>query len=93
MPFYHSNIDYDEVIFYHDGDFFSRAGIRPGMVTFHPQGLPHGPQPGAVEAARDKTRTEEIAVMVDTTTPLELTEQGASVAWADYWQSWQEGPR
>ena len=52
MPFYHSNIDYDEVLFYHAGDFFSREGIDRGMVTFHPQGIHHGPQPGAVEARR-----------------------------------------
>jgi len=89
VPFYHANIDFDEVLFYHDGEFFSRAGIKPGMVTFHPQGIPHGPQPGAVEAAKQKTRTEEKAVMVDTRNPLTLTAQAQGVEWADYWKSWQ----
>ena len=45
VPFYHRNTDYDEVLFYHDGEFFSRAGIQPGMLTLHPQGIHHGPQP------------------------------------------------
>ena len=89
VPFYHSNIDFDEVIFYHAGDFFSREGIRPGMVTFHPQGIPHGPQPGAVEAAKDKTRTEEIAVMLDTVRPLDVTEDGKRASIPDYDKSWQ----
>lgn len=88
VPFYHANTDYDEVLFYHDGDFFSREGIRPGMATFHPQGLPHGPHPGAVDAVRDKTRTEEKAVMIDTRFPLELTAEGRSASVENYWRSW-----
>lgn len=88
VPFFHSNVDFDEVLFYHAGDFFSRAGVRPGMVTFHPQGIHHGPQPQAVEAARDKTRTEEQAVMIDTRRPLELTEAGRRASIPDYWRSW-----
>lgn len=90
VPFYHANVDYDEVLFYHDGDFFSRQGIDAGMATFHPRGLPHGPQPGAVEAARDKERTEEKAVMIDTEKPLDLCSAGAAVSRQDYWQSWSE---
>jgi len=90
VPFYHSNIDYDEVIFYHSGEFFSRQGIGAGMVTFHPQGIHHGPQPGAIEAAKTKQRTNEVAVMVDTLRPLDVTEQGLSVSNPDYWKSWQE---
>lgn len=89
VPFYHANIDYDEVLFYHDGNFFSREGIEAGMVTFHPQGLHHGPQPAAVDAAATKTRTNEKAVMIDTRHPLELTEAAKSAAFADYWKSWQ----
>lgn len=90
VPFYHANIDYDEVLFYHDGDFFSREGIRPGMLTFHPQGIHHGPQPGAVRAAATKTRTNEAAVMVDTRRPLELTEAGRAASLPTYWKSWME---
>jgi homogentisate 1,2-dioxygenase len=88
VPFYHANIDYDEVLFYHDGDFFSRHGIGAGMVTFHPQGIHHGPAPGAVEAAKTKTRTNEQAVMIDTLSPLELTDAGRAVTDPDYWASW-----
>jgi homogentisate 1,2-dioxygenase len=88
VPFYHANIDYDEVLFYHDGDFFSRAGIRPGMVTFHPQGIHHGPQPRAVLASRNRERTDEQAVMVDTRHPLEMTGSARRVTVPEYWKSW-----
>jgi homogentisate 1,2-dioxygenase len=90
VPFYHRNIDYDEVIFYHSGDFFSRDGIRPGMVTFHPQGIHHGPHPKAVEASWQKTATEEVAVMIDTINPLQPTPEATDAEWGDYWQTWQE---
>jgi homogentisate 1,2-dioxygenase len=88
VPFYHANIDYDEVLFYHDGDFFSRAGVSAGMVTFHPQGIHHGPQPGAVAAAVTKQRTNEQAVMIDTRRPLEMTAAGQAASDPDYWKSW-----
>jgi len=88
VPFYHANIDYDEVLFYHDGDFFSRSGIRPGMVTFHPQGIHHGPQPKAAAAAKTKLRTDEQAVMIDTRRPLEVTDAGRRASIPDYWRSW-----
>jgi homogentisate 1,2-dioxygenase len=90
VPFYHANIDFDEVIFYHDGDFFSRAGIGPGMVTFHPQGIHHGPQPQAVKASHTRERTNEQAVMVDTRRPLRMTEAAQRIAHPDYWKSWME---
>jgi homogentisate 1,2-dioxygenase len=90
VPFYHSNIDYDEVLFYHGGSFFSRQGIGPGMVTFHPQGIHHGPQPGAVRAAGAKERTDEQAVMIDTRRPLELSPATEAASIPDYWQSWKE---
>ncbi|MGE3620201.1 MAG: homogentisate 1,2-dioxygenase, partial [Acidimicrobiia bacterium] len=70
LPFFHRNVDNDEVIFYHRGEFSSRAGIGPGMLTWHPFGLHHGPQPAA--RARDAAagdgprRADEVAVMVDT---------------------------
>lgn len=88
VPFFHANIDYDEVLFYHDGDFFSRAGIRPGMVTFHPQGIHHGPQPQAVRASQTKQRTEEQAVMIDTRRPLAMTPAARRASVPDYWKSW-----
>jgi homogentisate 1,2-dioxygenase len=91
VPFFHANIDYDEVLFYHDGDFFSRAGMRPGMVTFHPQGIHHGPQPQAQAAAKTKERTNEVAVMIDTRRPLAMTDAAKRAALPDYWKSWMAG--
>lgn len=88
VPFYHANIDFDEVLFYHDGDFFSREGIEPGYITFHPQGIHHGPQPGAVDAAETKTHTNEKAVMIDTRNPLEPTPAAKDASFQDYWKSW-----
>ena len=88
VPFFHSNIDYDEVLFYHDGDFFSRTGITPGMLTFHPQGIHHGPQPGAVERTANATRTDEIAVMIDTRRPLDVLAGAAGTERVDYWKTW-----
>ena len=89
VPFYHSNIDYDEVIFYHSGEFFSRDGVKPGMVTFHPQGIHHGPQKKAVNRTTSVTRTDEIAVMIDTRHPLRATHAAGSVEREDYWKSWK----
>jgi homogentisate 1,2-dioxygenase len=92
LPYYHRNIDYDEAIFYHSGQFMSRVGIKTGWMTWHPQGIHHGPQPGAVE--RDattprKVRHEEVAVAVDTRYPLNITGPAEKTEWADYHQSWQ----
>lgn len=90
VPFFHSNIDYDEVLFYHAGDFFSREGIKPGMLTLHPQGIHHGPQSGAEQRTSRATRTEEVAVMIDTRSPLSI-EAGAAVGEVEsYWQSWRK---
>ncbi|MBS1122537.1 MAG: Homogentisate 1,2-dioxygenase [Deltaproteobacteria bacterium] len=89
VPFYHSNIDFDEVLFYHAGEFFSRDGIRPGMLTFHPQGIHHGPQARAAERAPAAQRTEEIAVMIDTRRPLDVCAPATAFEVDDYWKSWQ----
>ncbi len=88
VPFFHANIDFDEVLFYHSGNFFSRTGISSGMLTFHPQGIHHGPQPGAVERTREATRTDEIAVMIDTRRPLVPGPAAARLELEDYWRSW-----
>jgi len=89
VPFYHRNIDYDEVLFYHAGNFFSRHGIDAGMITFHPQGIHHGPHPQAVEAVKRKTATDEVAVMLDASRPLRMTPEAQSAEWRDYYLSWQ----
>lgn len=90
VPFYHQNIDYDEVLFYHNGDFFSRSNLHPGMMSFHPAGFPHGPHPKAVDTIEDKTHHNECAVMIDTRRPLKRDSFMENVEVADYWQSWQK---
>ncbi|HEY0834546.1 MAG TPA: homogentisate 1,2-dioxygenase [Azospirillum sp.] len=91
VPFFHNNDDYDEVLFYHAGDFFSRDNIHPGMVTFHPCGFTHGPHPKALGAAFTprKPATDEYAVMLDTRDALEVGEGAASVEWGGYVESWR----
>lgn len=91
VPFFHRNVEYDEVIFYHAGDFFSRDNIRPGWVTFHPTGIHHGPHPKALANQFKKTRTDEYAVMIDTRDPLEVDTAAAVTGceWNEYWKSWK----
>ena len=89
VPFFHRNVDFDEVIFYHAGNFFSRDNIRPGWLTFHPTGVHHGPHPKALANQFKKTRTDEYAVMVDTREPLEVDQEFAKICeFTDYWKSW-----
>ncbi len=89
VPFYHQNIDYDEVLFYHEGDFFSRDNLHAGMMSFHPAGFPHGPHPKAVKSIGGKTHTNEKAVMIDTRLPLQRDPILDSVELKDYWKSWR----
>ena len=94
VPFFHNNDDYDEVIFYHAGDFFSRDNIAPGMMTYHPAGFTHGPHPKALKGMLTpaRTMTDEYAVMIDTRDPLEIGEGAAKVALASYADSWKSKP-
>jgi homogentisate 1,2-dioxygenase len=91
VPFFHSNIDRDEVLFYHRGQFFSRAGIGEGFITHHPQGLHHGPQPAALEAAGTKDFADEYAVMVESDLPFERDDALAAVEIDGYATSWARG--
>jgi homogentisate 1,2-dioxygenase len=88
VPFFHRNTDYDEFIFYHDGDFFSRHNIKAGMATLHPRGIHHGPHPQALANQRKKTHTDEYAVMLDGLNPIRVLPEGERVEWKDYWKSW-----
>lgn len=90
VPFYHSNDDYDEVIFYHQGEFFSRDNIHPGMVTWHPNGFTHGPHPKAFAAGAKatKTMTDEVAVMIDARDPLEMSAAAEAQEDRAYVRSW-----
>jgi homogentisate 1,2-dioxygenase len=87
-PYFHSNIDSDEVLYYVEGDFMSRKGIKEGSITLHPGGMPHGPQPGKTEASIGKKRTDEYAIMVDTFLPLRPTTNLRDTVDEAYAQSW-----
>ncbi|WP_372756345.1 homogentisate 1,2-dioxygenase [Mariniflexile sp.] len=87
-PYNHSNIDSDEVLYYVDGDFMSRNDVEAGHMSLHPAGIPHGPHPGATERSIGKTKTNELAVMVDTFKPLMITEEGMKIADEAYYKSW-----
>ena len=91
IPFFHNNDDYDEVLFYHMGNFFSRDNIHPGMLTYHPQGFAHGPHPGALKKAfkQENAMTDEVAVMIDTRDPLEVSTEFEQVEWTEYVHSWK----
>lgn len=90
VPFFHRNTDYDEFLFYHDGDFFSKDDIRPGMATLHPRGIHHGPHPKALANQHRKTHTDEYAVMLDGLNPIRVLEAGEACEDPDYWRSWQK---
>jgi homogentisate 1,2-dioxygenase len=94
VPFFHNNDDYDEVIFYHAGDFFSRDNIHPGMMSFHPAGFTHGPHPKALTRMFQQTKpaTDEYAVMVDTRDALEVGTGAGPVEWTGYVDSWKVRP-
>ena len=87
-PYNHSNIDSDEMIYYVDGDFMSRNNIEKGHITLHPSGIPHGPAPGAYERSIGQTKTEELAVMIDTFRPLSITEAALGIDDGVYYKSW-----
>ena len=93
IPYHHSNLQSEEMIYYVDGNFSSRKGIEVGSVTLHPTGLPHGPQPGLAEKSLGMTETHEYAVMCDTFNPLRLTTLAADLDDGKYMFSWAEDPR
>ncbi|HUN48040.1 MAG TPA: homogentisate 1,2-dioxygenase [Stellaceae bacterium] len=91
VPFFHSNDDFDEVIFYHRGNFFSRDNIHAGMVTLHPGGFPHGPHPKALAGALapKKGETDEVAVMLDARDALDIGRLPQGVEDVEYVNSWR----
>ncbi len=91
VPFFHNNDDYDEVLFYHRGEFFSRDNIHPGMMTLHPCGFTHGPHPKALKNAFEQKSpgTNEVAVMIDTRDALEVQPAADAVEWSAYVDSWK----
>jgi homogentisate 1,2-dioxygenase len=92
VPYNHSSVDCDEVLYYVSGNFMSRRGVEEGSITLHAAGAPHGPQPGAVEQSLGKKSTDEIAVMIDTFKPLQLAEAALECEDPQYFRSWVEEP-
>jgi homogentisate 1,2-dioxygenase len=90
VPYAHSNVQADEVLYYVRGRFGSRRGVEEASITLHPPGIPHGPHPGTIVASRSMQRTDELAVMVDTVKPLELTRQAMEMDDPAYPYSWLE---
>ncbi|HZZ08455.1 MAG TPA: homogentisate 1,2-dioxygenase [Candidatus Binataceae bacterium] len=91
VPFFHNDDDVDEIIFLHRGQFFSRDNFGPGMLSLHPCGFPHGPQPKAfaIGARRARTETDEVAVYIDTFDAVEMTELPAGVEDPSYVDAWK----
>ncbi|PCJ94095.1 MAG: homogentisate 1,2-dioxygenase [Flavobacteriaceae bacterium] len=87
-PYNHSNIDSDELLYYVAGDFMSRGSIEAGHMTLHPSGIPHGPHPGTYEGSIGKKETKELAVMIDTFKPLQITENALQIEDKGYYKSW-----
>ncbi|MEI6750244.1 MAG: homogentisate 1,2-dioxygenase [Bacteroidota bacterium] len=88
VPYNHSNVDSDEVLYYVDGDFMSRKHVEKGQITLHPIGIPHGPHPGTLQKSLGAKETKELAVMIDTFRPLKLTRQALEIEDPDYFRSW-----
>lgn len=89
-PYYHSNVNSDELLYYVEGNFMSRKGIREGSITLHPSGIPHGPHPGKTEASIGKKETLELAVMIDTFRPLKLVKKAKLIEDEKYMFTWIE---
>lgn len=89
-PYYHSNVNSDELLYYVEGNFMSRKGIKRGSITLHPSGIPHGPHPGTTEASIGKKETLELAVMIDTFKPLKVVKKAQSIEDKNYMYTWIE---
>ncbi len=88
VPYAHSNVQADEMLYYVRGHFGSRRGVEEASITLHPRGVAHGPHPGTIVASRSMTRTDELAVMIDTNAPLIPTVRAMSLDDASYPYSW-----
>jgi homogentisate 1,2-dioxygenase len=92
IPYHHSNVNSEEMIYYVSGNFSSRKAIEIGSVTLHPSGIPHGPHPGLAEKSIGLTETHELAVMCDTFHPLRLSALARELDDGTYAYSWYEEP-
>ena len=90
VPYHHSNLDSDEVLYYVEGNYKARKGIESGSISLHPQGIPHGPHPGTIEKSLGAKWTDELAVMCDTFRPLNPTKAALGIDDDQYPASWSE---
>jgi homogentisate 1,2-dioxygenase len=90
VPYNHSNLGSDEVLYYCSDEFMSRKGIEFGSITHHPDGMPHGPHPGKAEASIGLKETKETAVMLDTFKPLFVAKSALACEDTAYQTSWME---
>ncbi len=90
IPYNHSNIDSDEILYYVEGNYKARRGIESQSISVHPQGIPHGPHPGTVEKSLGKTYTDELAVMCDTFRPMFPTKAALELDDPQYPESWRD---
>lgn len=89
-PYSHSNVNSDELLYYVEGNFMSRKGVKQGSITLHPSGIPHGPHPGKTEASIGKKETLELAVMIDTFRPLKIAKKAKEIEDTNYMYTWVE---
>ncbi len=90
VPYNHSNVMSDEMIYYASSEFMSRKGIEYGSITLHPDGIAHGPHPGRTEESLGQARTDELAVMLDSFRPLRASAEAVAVEDGGYQTSWIE---
>jgi len=73
-----------------EGNNFVVCSFVPRLFDYHPGGIPHGPHPGAVLKSLGAKETKELAVMVDTFHPLQLTKAALAIENPAYTMSWVE---
>lgn len=90
VPYYHANVDCDEVMFYYAGETAARkgTGIGNASVSLHPAAYTHGPTREAYLGSVGATESKEMAFMIDTFRPLAIAEGGRACLEPDYAWTW-----
>jgi homogentisate 1,2-dioxygenase len=85
VPFYHNNIDYDELFFFHRGDFRPMA-LEEGALVHQPAGIHHGPSRRELEESRrlPAMRLEATRVNIDLERPFAILGPGDAAEIGDY---------
>jgi homogentisate 1,2-dioxygenase len=89
IPYHHSNLQSEEMIYYVSGNFGSRRGVDVGSITLHPSG-PHGPSRAAEQALgiHERRTGRDVRHLL----PLEPRSSPASRRRV-YWRSWYDNAR